>query len=201
MQGAPILDQIFWDELWKSRSTGWDIGHASPPIAAYMAQYPNKNANILIPGCGNAHEAKYLAENGFANITLLDIAPTAVELLQNTFAGMPQVKVVCGDFFQHQGHYDLLIEQTFFCAISPSHRRAYAQKAASMLNAGGKIIGVLFDKIFEAQGPPFGGYAFEYQSVFQPYFSIKKMERCYNSIPQRANVEVFIVFVKKSKIM
>lgn len=191
------LDQEYWDAQWRSGKTGWDVGYASPAITQYMEQYPDKNAAILIPGCGNAYEAAYLAENGFTNITLIDIAPKAVELLQEKFAGTKAVRVLCGDFFDHCGNYDLLIEQTFFCAIPPGRRKEYAQKAASLLNKNGKIIGLLFDRTFEEQGPPFGGCPCEYKPVFESSFVVKAMDKCNNSIPPRAHAEVFINLVKK----
>ena len=191
------LDQSYWNTRWEKSETGWDVGHASPAITTYMAQYPNKNAAILIPGCGNAYEAEFLLANGFTNITLIDIAPKAVERLQQKFAGTPPVNVVCEDFFLHQGVYDLIIEQTFFCAIPPSRRREYAAKAASLLNSGGRIIGVLFDKTFEQPGPPFGGCVCEYKPIFEPFFTVKTMDACYNSIAPRAGSEVFINLVKK----
>ncbi|MBP6047706.1 MAG: hypothetical protein KA530_11585, partial [Ferruginibacter sp.] len=54
------LDREYWDAQWQNKTTGWDIGHASPAITEYMAQYKNKDAAILIPGCGNAYEAVFL---------------------------------------------------------------------------------------------------------------------------------------------
>lgn len=195
-QNEQSLDQHYWDGKWQQQQTGWDIGYASPAIEGYMDQYADKNAAILIPGCGNAHEAEYLVAKGFTNITLIDISPTAVERLTRKLANMPQVKIICGDFFAHIGNYDVMIEQTFFCAIPPAKRTDYAVKAASLLNKDGKIIGLLFDRTFDRQGPPFGGSRKEYREVFLPYFTIKMMETSYNSIPERANTEVFIHFIK-----
>ena len=162
-----------------------------------MQQYPHKNAAILIPGCGNAYEAEYLVTNGFTNITLIDISPKAAELLKQKFTNTTQVKVLCEDFFHHRGKYDIIIEQTFFCAIPPYRRKEYAQKAASLLNKDGKIIGVLFDKKFDKPGPPFGGCPCEYKPIFESHFIIKVMNECYNSIKPRAGSEVFINLVKK----
>ena len=45
----------------------------------------NKEAKILIPGCGNTYEAEYLLEQGFTNITVIDIAPTLVENLKKKY--------------------------------------------------------------------------------------------------------------------
>ena len=192
------LDRNYWNEKWLNNETGWDIGQASPPIVEYMKQYPNKNIKFLIPGCGNAYEAEFLYKNGFRDITLIDIAPKAVEILQEKFKNNPEIKVLCQDFFEHTGNYDLIIEQTFFCAIPPARRKEYAEKAFSLLNPNGKLIGVLFDKQFNQPFPPFGGCPCEYKPIFQPYFEIKTMETCYNSIPSRANSELFINFKKIS---
>ena len=191
------IDQKYWNARWEKSETGWDIGYASPAITEYLKQYSNKNAAILIPGCGNAYEAAFLVENGFTDITLIDIAPKAVEMLKKNFTNSPQVKIICEDFFLHEGKYDLIVEQTFFCAIPPSRRKEYANKAFDLLNDKGKIIGLLFDRNFEQQGPPFGGCPCEYKPIFEPYFRIKIMETCYNSIPARTNTEVFINLEKK----
>ncbi len=192
-----ILKAEWWEQRWKNGQTGWDIGHASPPITEYMAQHTNKNAAILIPGCGNAHEAEYLIENGFQDITLLDISPTAVELAKKKFADYPQIRVICDDFFKHDGKYDLIIEQTFFCTLLPEGRYMYANKAYELLNKGGKIVGVLFGIPFPHQGPPFGGTSAEYKSIFEKKFHIQTMDECYNSIKPRAGNELFINLVRK----
>ena len=191
------LDQSYWNTRWENGQTGWDIGYAAPAITEFMMQYPDKNAAILIPGCGNAYEAEWLAGQGFTNITLLDIAPKAVEHLKEKFLHIDVIKVLCEDFFQHEGNYDVLIEQTFFCAITPNRRKDYVHKVNSLLNAKGEIIGLLFDKNFDKPGPPFGGTMAEYESIFETFFKIHKMERCYNSIAPRTATELFIHLKKK----
>ena len=70
------------------------------------------------------------------------------------------------------------------------------KKAADLLAENGRIVGVLFDRNFEKQGPPFGGTKDEYLKLFEKHFEIKTMEKCYNSIPPRAGSEVFIELIK-----
>jgi methyl halide transferase len=194
------LNDAYWNARWQNGETGWDIGYAAPAITEYMNQQTNKRLSILIPGCGNAYEAGWLAGNGFANITLIDIAPEAVTNLKKKFAGETKIKIICGDFFEHTGNYDLVIEQTFFCALQPEQRNAYVQKTASLLNGNGKIAGLLFNRAFEKEGPPFGGTVEEYRLVFEPYFNIQALETCYNSIPSRKGNELFILFEKREAI-
>lgn len=193
------IDQNFWQLNWENQNTSWDIGYAAPAICKYLEQYLNKNAAILIAGCGNAYEAEFLVNQGFNNITLIDIAPKAVEILKEKFAQKPQVKVLCEDFFEHNSRYDLMIEQTFFCAIHPSKRNDYVKKAHQLLNKNGKLIGLLFNKKFEKEGPPFGAEIEEYKALFTPYFDIKTMEPCYNSIERRKDAELFVNLIKNSK--
>ena len=87
------------------------------------------------------------------------------------------------------------VEQTFFCALNPAERPAYAKKMSELLVPGGKVAGVLFDAEFEG-GPPFGGNREEYSRYFVPFFKIKTLERCYNSIKPRAGRELFMILEK-----
>lgn len=191
------LDQNYWDKKWQDQEIAWDIGYSSPPIEQYLKQYLNIEAKILIPGCGNAHEAEFLWNLGFRNSTVLDFAPNAVQILENKFKEKKGISIICEDFFQHQGSYDLVIEQTFFCAIPTIRRNEYAQKMHDLLNDNGRIIGVMFNRNFEKKGPPFGGSIPEYQFIFKKYFEIEKMEECYNSIKARKGTEIFINLKKK----
>ena len=190
------LDQEFWNNLYISQDTGWDLGQVSPPIKEYIDTLKNKNISILIPGCGNSHEAEYLLNQGFTDITVIDIAPILVESLQKKFKSNPNIKIILGDFFEHQGKYDLILEQTFFCALLPSMRQKYVLKMQQILSENGKLVGLLFNKTFEG-GPHFAGSQAEYEKLFKNNFDFLKMKLCQNSIKPRANSELFIEFQKK----
>jgi len=191
------MDHNYWDARWEKQETGWDIGYPSPAITKYMDGIADKNTAILIPGCGNAYEAEYLLKQGFTNITLIDIAPLAVENLKKKFEGQSAISILCEDFFEHKGSYDLVIEQTFFSAIPPFKRKDYVAKMHELLKENGRIVGLLFDKQFNNPFPPFGGCPCEYRPIFENHFEIKTMEECYNSIEPRKGSEVFIKFKRK----
>ncbi len=196
MKTEEILNQEYWETRWQNGETGWDIGEASSPISDYFLQVENKDLKILIPGCGNAHEAELLLQEGFKNITLLDISPKACELIAQKFSHH-EVEVVCEDFFEHQGKYDIIVEQTFFCALDPELRKKYVEKMHELLGEGGKITGVMFNKDFGNPFPPFGGNAEEYKLLFEDKFEIKTLEPCKNSIQPRQNAEVFVNFIRR----
>lgn len=189
------LDQNYWDNQYQANATGWDLGQVSPPIKTYIDTIENKDAKILIPGCGNTYEAEYLLQKGFTNVTVIDIAPTLVENLRLKFANNNYIKVVLGDFFEHQGKYDFIIEQTFFCALPPPMRQKYVWKMHQLLSDYGKLIGLLFNREFEVS-PPFGGSLNEYEQLFYKAFTFNSLSLAENSIPSRANTELFIEFQK-----
>ncbi|MFZ1528913.1 MAG: methyltransferase domain-containing protein [Ferruginibacter sp.] len=196
--GNHKLDQDFWNQRYINRDTGWDIGDVSLPLKEYFEQLANKDISVLLPGCGNAHEAAWLLQNGFTDITLVDISPQLVQNLSESLAAYngKQVQIICADFFEITGAYDLIIEQTFFCALNPSLRQKYADKMYSLLKAGGKLAGVFFNRDFEG-GPPFGGSKEEYEEIFSKKFDIQTMQPCYNSISARAGTELFVIMSKK----
>ena len=191
------LNADFWNHRWKSGLTGWDIGYASPPLVEYMSQYEDKSVSILIPGCGNSYEAENLLSKGFDDITLIDISEELTNRLRERFKKTPQVKVIYEDFFNHVGQYDLILEQTFFCAQILERREENVRHIASLLKRGGRLVGVLFNVDFGKEGPPFGGDENEYRKLFSGLFDIRVMSPCYNSIPPRAGSELFVVMVKK----
>lgn len=190
------LGQQFWDNQYQSKSTGWDLGAVSPPLKAYIDQLQNKNLRILIPGCGNTYEAEYLLQQGFTNVTLIDIAPTLVNKLKEKFKDNTNINILLGDFFDHQGEYDLILEQTFFCALNPSLRTAYRDKMLTLLAPGGKLAGLLFNKVFDKEGPPFGGSKQEYEQLFKTSFRFITCEPCYNSVAPRVGGELFVILQK-----
>ncbi|WP_407520705.1 methyltransferase domain-containing protein [Lacibacter sp. MH-610] len=189
-----FLSPEYWESRYKEQQTGWDIGKPSTPLADFIDRIPNKNASILIPGCGNSYEAEYLVEQGFTHVTVIDIAPSPVERLQQKIGD--KAKVLLQDFFEHKGQYDYILEQTFFCALDPSLRPAYVIKMKKLLAEQGKLAGVLFNRQFETN-PPFGGSKKEYEELFARELKIIKMEECYNSIPPRAGTELFFIATKK----
>ncbi|MFN8252906.1 MAG: methyltransferase domain-containing protein [Ferruginibacter sp.] len=193
----PVLDASYWNDRYAGNETGWDMKQVSPPLKAYADQLTDKALRILIPGCGNSYEAEYLSQQGFSNITLIDIAPLLVTQLRERLKDHAGINIILGDFFEHAGAYDLVLEQTFFCALDPSLREAYAKKMHALLTANGRLAGVLFNKQFEDAGPPFGGSMQEYESLFSPSFHLHTLSGCYNSHPKRAGAEAFIIAIKQ----
>lgn len=191
------LSQEFWNQKYLNNEHKWDIGYVSTPLKEYFEQLENKELRILIPGCGNSYEAEFLYNKGFKNISVIDFSDIALNNLKQRVPNFPEANLICEDFFDLNGSFDLVIEQTFFCAIHPSRRKKYSEKVYDLLLDSGKLVGLLFDDSFNSDHPPFGGDKKEYLRYFSDKFQVKKMERAYNSIKERSGRELFMILERK----
>lgn len=191
------LSEDFWDNRYQTKDTGWDLGAVSPPLKSYFDQLENKELNILIPGGGNSYEAEYLHNNGFKNVFVVDLSKTAIDNIKKRIPTFPAAHCIQNNFFDLNINFDLIIEQTFFCAIHPSLRSDYVAKAFQILNPNGKVVGLLFNDKLNETRPPFGGSKEEYLEYFKPYFVVEFMEETTNSHPTRAGRELFFKMQKR----
>ncbi len=191
------LDRSFWQEKYTANQTPWDIGHISTPLKEYIDTIQDDRKRILIPGAGRAYEAVYLHQKGFKNVFVCDWVSSAFDILKEQSKGFPPAHLLVNDFFEIEGKFDLILEQTFFCAIDPSLRHSYVQKVSGLLNTNGMVAGLLFATEFDRVGPPFGGTADEYEKLFSPYFRILEMNLAPNSILPRLGNELFFKMIVK----
>ncbi len=193
-------ERAYWSKRYQERLTGWDIGYPSTPIKSYVDQLEDKQIKILIPGAGNAYEAEYLFKQGFKNTYIIDIAEEPLSAFRKRVADFPEEHLILGNFFEHADQYELIIEQTFFCSFPPTHenRDLYFKTMAKLLQPSGKLVGLWFDIPLSGDmiKRPFGGNRAMYIDFAKPYLSLVSLEPCYNSIPPRANKELFGIFQK-----
>jgi thiopurine S-methyltransferase len=194
-------DKKYWTQRYKDGSVGWNIGYPSTPLKAYIDQLRDNNSKILIPGAGNAYEAEYLWKKGFTNVYVLDISEVPLQAFKKRNPTFPKSQLLNENYFEHNGKYDLILEQTFFCSFVPSdeNRNRYAKQMHNLLNSKGKLIGLwfTFPLTGDMEKRPFGGNKEMYLSYLSPFFKTKTFEQCHNSIPERQGNELFGIFEKK----
>lgn len=191
------LNSDYWENRYKTNEISWDAGTITTPLKEYIDQIEDKSIKILIPGAGNSYEFEYLINNGFQNVYVLDFAQSPLDNIKERVSNCNENQLIKSDFFEHDATYDLILEQTFFCAIDPSLREKYVAKMKSLLNSNGKIAGLLFQFPLTQVGPPFGGSKSEYLALFENDFEVKTLETAYNSIKPRQGNELFFIFTKK----
>lgn len=189
------LNKEFWEDRYVTGQLGWDMGHVSPPLKDYIDQLDDKNLKILVPGAGNGHEVVYLVQQGFKNVFVSDIAHQPLQNIKSKLPDFPEGNLVEGDFFDlAEKDFDLVLEQTFFCALNPALRKDYVDKMHDIIKPKGKLCGLLFNFPLTEDGPPFGGKASEYRKLFSSYFKINILEPATNSIEPRLGSELFFIF-------
>ena len=192
------LDQTFWNNKYLAEKIPWDAGTITTPLKNYIDLLSDKSMAILIPGAGRGHEAIYLHHKGFTNVWVCDWAQAALDGLKKLCPDFPSTHLICQNFFELDRKYDLILEQTFFCAITPELRASYAKKVADLLHPDKYLVGLLFAEEFDFPGPPFGGTKTEYIAYFESYFQIESMEICNSSIKPRFGRELFLKLKKKN---
>ncbi len=186
------MNADYWNDRYETGRTPWDLGQLSPPLKAIIDGVADKNATILIPGAGSGYEVDYLLEQGFQYVTVIDLAPLAIERLDERVGNPSALTIITGDFFAHEGQYDLILEQTFFCALDPTLRPTYVQHMHDLLKPNGRLAGILFGIVFPFAGPPFGGAVEEYRALFETVFSHVRLELCELSVKPRLGSEWWV---------
>ncbi len=189
-----------WQKHYEEDDLRWDLGEPAPPFVRWSGEQPQPPGRAVVPGCGQGHEVILLAAQGW-EVTAVDFAPGAILRLSKRLAAEGHSACLLNqDFFtldpSHDGRYDLLLEQTFFCAIRPDERPLYVDTASRLLKTGGQLVG-LFYETGEAGGPPFNTSRRDILDHFSGRFEIGVLEKTPHSAQQRQGKEWFARMVKK----
>jgi len=192
-----------WDARYREENTPWDLKGPTPEFARIKDEpwFPRRG-RALIPGGGRGHDAILLAKAGL-DAHLVDFSPLALTAVQEA-ASLDKVTVLTyrRDFFDLpqlaalQESFDLVLEYTFYCAIDPSLRAAYAKAMHTLLKPGGLLVGLFFPLEPVGEGPPFQVSKAEIEKDFTPYFELK-FEEPKQSVKPRAGKEVLGIFRRK----
>ena len=181
-----------WQRHYEENDLGWDLGQVAPPFVKLWQEEKLPLGKVLVPGCGRGHEVVFLAENGF-DVTAIDFSSGAVTYLKNALKKRNlEGQILHQDFFSldesHEGVYDLVLEQTFFCAISPKQRRDYVLNVSRILKPGGILVG-LFYHTDEQGGPPYNTTREDIEMHFSKKFEIQELDKTSLSAEQRKDKE------------
>ncbi len=201
----------FWDYLFRSGTTPWEAGRAPLALRDFAVRYethdfvqhtaqhatPESQPRVLIPGCGSAWDAAFLASRGWS-VTALDFSTAAVASARATLGDSWQGTLLLADFFSFDlgTAFDVIYERAFLCAL-PRHRWAnYAQRMAELLPPGGLLAGFFFLSD-EARGPPFGILPQQLDNLLAPDFARREDRPVDDSLPVFAGHERWQVWQRR----
>ena len=175
----PAPDGTDWEGRWQSGDTPWDLGRAPPSLEQTLAQLGSTPLDVAVPGAGRAHDALAFAAAGH-RVTAIDIAPSALAAAATQAEALDlPLTLLEADWLDPSAHapatFDLVWEQTCYCAIPPARRADYARTLARVLRPGGRYVGLFWQHGREG-GPPYHVTPAAVASDIGPWFEIEIIE-------------------------
>lgn len=171
----------FWDKRFGEGSTPW-AAEGVPAALRIFAEATTGRLATLIPGCGHAREAAWLAQRGWS-VTALDFSASAIETARAVLGDWPGT-LVQGDFFSFvpPTPFELIYERAFLCALPRKCWPAYGKRMADLLLPGGRLAGYFF---FQENpvGPPFGITPAQLDELLTPWFVREDDQAVGDSVP------------------
>jgi hypothetical protein len=184
----------FWNERFKEGFMPWDQAGVPASFKAFVERHAPMP--VLIPGCGSAYEAWWLAEKGWT-IRAIDFAANAVEAARAHLGAHAEV-VEQADFFTYRPPFEpgWIYERAFLCALPPSRRANWLARMAALLPAGGLLAGFFFIGA-TPKGPPFGIDRAELDALLTPQFELLEDEPAVDSIAVFAGKERWLTWRRR----
>lgn len=189
--GAGAMTAPDWEQRYREGRARWDLGGPAPALVRAIQERPAPPAlRVLVPGAGFGHDALAWARAGH-RVTSVDVAPSAVEGLRRMAAraGLG-VDARLADLFALPpawgSAFDLVWEQTCFCAIPVERRLDYVRALAEALVPGGTYLG-LFWNHGQPGGPPFDIAWPDVRGLFLGRFAEERVLAVPDSVPGRSH--------------
>lgn len=146
-----------WDTVYQTRApdeVSWYRPHLERSLALIEQAAPDRSASIIDIGGGESTLVDDLLAHGYRAITVLDIAPAAIEVAKNRLGGLAQhVAWLAADVTQTElpaERYDVWHDRAVFHFLtSPEQREAYVRQVRRSMKPGGHVIVATFGP----QGP------------------------------------------------
>jgi SAM-dependent methyltransferase len=187
-------DAAFWDERFRKGFTPWDQGGVQDAFRAFASRTSARP--VLIPGCGSAHEALWLARAGWT-VRAIDFAADAVAAARSLLGEYAPL-VEQADFFTYEPPFSpgWVYERAFFCALPPAQRPRYAERMAALLAPDALLAGFFFLSA-TPNGPPFGVERSELDALLSPWFDLVEDEPVDDSLPVFAGKERWLTWRRR----
>ncbi|KAM7279674.1 hypothetical protein ACFE04_006808 [Oxalis oulophora] len=161
-----------WDKSWQQGITPWDLGQPTPIILHLHMIAGLPMGKALVPGCGTGYDVVAMACPE-RYVVGLEISENAINKALEFSASSPNADYFTffkADFFTWNPPelFDLIFDYTFFCAIEPHMRTAWAETTRKLLKPGGELITLMFPISDHVGGPPYKVSVSDYEKVLYP---------------------------------
>ncbi|XP_074281294.1 putative thiol methyltransferase 2 isoform X1 [Silene latifolia] len=161
-----------WEKCWEIGLTTWDLREPTPIVEHLVRNDLLPKGRALVPGCGSGYDVVTLASPD-RYVIGLDLSKSAVKRageLAATSSNGTCFSFVQADFFTWNPTelFDLIFDYTFFCAIEPKLRSAWAHRISDLLKPDGELITLMFPFDDHDGGPPYKISIADYETVLHP---------------------------------
>lgn len=196
-----VKDQNFWNEQYKKmQKPGWDLQQPSPIFLDMLPRLKLHKSKIIVLGCGEGHDAALFAENGHV-VTAVDFSEAALAKARLRYSHL-NINWLNQDVFQlshdYDHQFDLVVEHTCFCAVTPDRRQELVDIWSRLLHSQGQLMSIFFvmPKYF---GPPYGATEWEIRKRLNKKFQFLFWNRSQLSVPSRLGKELFVLAQKRGQ--
>lgn len=144
----------FWDLRYAANFVPWDAGRIPAALRRHVASRAAPRG-ILVPGCGSAHDVRFLAEAGW-NVTGIDFSAEAIAAARAVLGPHADRLVQADVFAPIAGEpFEAVYERAFLCALPRRLWSDWGRRMAELVAPGGELLGSFYFDMGE-RGPPFG---------------------------------------------
>ncbi|KQR84706.1 thiopurine S-methyltransferase [Burkholderia sp. Leaf177] len=189
----------FWDERFDRRFMPWDQAGAPEAFKAFAQEHRDALKNVLIPGCGSAYEALWLAQEKW-RLKAIDFSPSAVSAARLQLGEYADV-VEQANFFAYEPPFepDWIYERAFLCALPRDRWTDYATRMAALLRPGALLAGFYFLGATPS-GPPFGIERDALDALLLPHFELVEEQEVTGSISVFAGRERWLTWRRRPEV-
>jgi SAM-dependent methyltransferase len=157
-----------WDGVYTSRPSdevSWFEREPATSLRLVEAAAASRSASVVDVGAGTSSLVDHLVDDGFTDVTLLDVSPTALDAVRVRLGGRARaVTFVVGDVlaWEPAARYDVWHDRAVFHFLTdPPDRARYVATAAAAVRPGGLLVIGAFaaDGPTHCSGLPVCGYA------------------------------------------
>ncbi|KAF7093682.1 hypothetical protein CFC21_096081 [Triticum aestivum] len=137
-----------WEKSWETGVTPWDLGKPTPIIEHLVKSGTLPKGRALVPGCGMGYDVVALAspERFVVGLEISNIAAEKAKQWSSSLPNADWFSFLIADFFKWRPNepFDLIFDYTFFCALDPSMRLAWAETVSRLLKPDGELITLIY---------------------------------------------------------
>ena len=190
------MDHEFWHARWQQNQIGFHQAQVTPALARQRGVLGTaRGSRVLVPLCGKSLDMPWLAAQGWnvlgVELSLLAVqaffAEQGLEPIVDRIGPFTRhragaIEVLCGDMLavtpEHTGPIGALFDRAALVALPSAMRAPYLRTIAALLakDARGLLVSFEYEPV-TVSGPPFSIDEAQLRALYEPAFSLKRLER------------------------